>query len=429
MSNKNKQDPRLPDETFEPYEEPRLIPLPVYWIAIALAIWGVVTLVHASNAGHFADKERAALGEKTASVASPAASTAAPDTGAGKALFADNCSSCHGDAGEGVADAIPPLHASDVIKAGGASAISQIVMRGIGGPLIVDKANYDGEMPSFSSVLSDTEIAAIADYVATDLNGMNSTVSPDQVAEIRTASEDMDPWDGGAGLASLINGLPPQPASENASAPSPEAAATAILASQGTANIWSCASCHGDKGEGTQTVPRLAGLAPAYLAKQLHDFSKGTRISDSMAYVAKSLSETQITELANYYGAMSSPSSAQPALKGDLARGEKLALAGDYSKNVPACFTCHGTSGIGVGAQFPGLAAQQPAYIAHQLAMWAGGARHNSPLGLMAGIGKALSDEDRRAVADYLASLPPAAGNAKTALAVSPTPKETTNVQ
>jgi cytochrome c553 len=47
----------------------------------------------------------------------------------------------------------------------------------------------------------------------------------------------------------------------------------------------------------------------------------------------------------------------------------------------------------------------------------------------MAGIGKALSDEDRRAVADYLASLPPAAGNAKTALAVSPTPKETTNVQ
>ena len=32
--------PREPDEAFEPYEEFRRIPLPVYWIAIALAIWG-----------------------------------------------------------------------------------------------------------------------------------------------------------------------------------------------------------------------------------------------------------------------------------------------------------------------------------------------------------------------------------------------------
>ncbi|MFC5342400.1 hypothetical protein ACETK8_13075 [Brevundimonas staleyi] len=36
--------PREPDEAFEPYEEFRRIPLPVYWIAIALAIWGAVTL-------------------------------------------------------------------------------------------------------------------------------------------------------------------------------------------------------------------------------------------------------------------------------------------------------------------------------------------------------------------------------------------------
>ncbi|KEO60594.1 c-type cytochrome [Thioclava indica] len=427
MTDKNKQDPRLPDETFEPYEEPRRIPMPVYWIAIALAIWGVVMLVQMSYSTKIGDKERASMSDQEVAATTPVKAEPKPD--AGKALFADNCASCHGDAGEGVADAIPPLHASDVVKAGGASAITHIVMRGIGGPLIVDKANYDGEMPSFASVLDDKDIASIANFVASDLNGLKSTVTPAQVAEIRTASADLNPWDGGSGLAGLINGLPAQPASETAPAPSPDAAATAALAMHGTNEIWSCASCHGDKGEGTQTIPRLAGLAPAYLAKQLHDFKEGTRINDSMDYVVKSLSDKQIIELANYYGAMSSPSGARPSLEGDLARGEKIALEGDWTKNVPACFTCHGPSGIGVGDKFPGLAAQQPAYIAHQLAMWQGGSRHNSPLGLMAGIGKSLSDADRRAVADYLASLPPAAANAKLALAVSATTKETSNGQ
>lgn len=65
--------------------------------------------------------------------------------------------------------------------------------------------------------------------------------------------------------------------------------------------------------------------------------------------------------------------------------------------------------------------------------MWAGGSRHNSPLGLMAGIGKALNDADRRAVADYLASLPPVPATPKvelTAMRSDAQPaKETTNDQ
>jgi cytochrome c553 len=74
---------------------------------------------------------------------------------------------------------------------------------------------------------------------------------------------------------------------------------------------------------------------------------------------------------------------------------------------VPACFSCHGPAGFGVAPEFPALAAQHAPYTAMQLAAWAGGTRSNAPLGLMANISAALSSGDRRAVADYMASLPP----------------------
>ena len=90
-----------------------------------------------------------------------------------------------------------------------------------------------------------------------------------------------------------------------------------------------------------------------------------------------------------------------------MARGEQLALHGDWSKNLPACFSCHGPSGFGVAPNFPSLAAQHPAYTASQLAAWVGGERDNSDVQLMNEVARNLSDADRRAVADYLATLPP----------------------
>ena len=408
-----KPDPRRPDETFEPFEETRRIPWPVYSIAIALAIWGEIMLVQTSTAVQVADKTQEEVAKEDST---KLAQAAAPDLDAGKTLFADNCATCHGDAGEGVAGAFPPLHGSDVVKLGGAKAVTHIVMRGIGGELNVNGDGYEGQMPAFGSVLSDTEISEIASYVATGLNDDAKTISAPEVADIRKVAGDKDPFDGGAGLAGLINDLPAQPNSEAADQGA-DSERVAQLVGKGTDTVWACASCHGDKGEGIETVPRLAGLPAPYLAKQLHDFQRGTRFNDSMAYVAKGLSDREIGELANYYASMSSPSGAKPSLQGDLKRGAQLAKQGDWSIGVPACFTCHGPSGVGVAPNFPGIAAQQPSYVAHQLAMWAGGSRHNSPLGLMAGIGKALNDSDRRAVADYLASLAPMPAMDKTELA------------
>ncbi len=171
--------------------------------------------------------------------------------------------------------------------------------------------------------------------------------------------------------------------------------------------VWACASCHGDQGQGTQNVPRLAGLPAGYIAKQLHDYRESTREDGNMRFVADQLSEDEILALALYYEKLDTAPSSRAELGGDLERGRELALRGDWEVDLPSCFSCHGGSGWGVGQSFPPIAGQQPAYTHEQLAAWQGETRRNSPLGLMHSVAGSMSDADMRAVADYLATLPP----------------------
>src|SRR3546814_19529075 len=53
--------PQPPAESFEPYEEHRGIPLPVYWIAIALALWGAVMLYHNAKSVSIGHAQRSAM--------------------------------------------------------------------------------------------------------------------------------------------------------------------------------------------------------------------------------------------------------------------------------------------------------------------------------------------------------------------------------
>lgn len=180
----------------------------------------------------------------------------------------------------------------------------------------------------------------------------------------------------------------------------------AVLANEGEGDIWACASCHGGVGQGSGTVPRLAGLSEGYIAKQLHAYAHGIRENYNMQYVAEKLTDEDMLTLARYYAVMDAPSNANANLGGDLDRGAALAIEGDWNIGVPACFSCHGSSGWGVAQAFPALAAQHAPYTYTQLAAWVDGRRKNSPLMLMQQVSHALSDADKRAVSDYLATLP-----------------------
>lgn len=101
---------------------------------------------------------------------------------------------------------------------------------------------------------------------------------------------------------------------------------------------------------------------------------------------------------------------------GGTAKGEAIARQG--ANGAAACQTCHGQAGEGTAASgFPRLAALPAPYLARQLQAFAAGQRENP---LMNAVAKALSPEDRAAVADYYASLPaPAAGAASASAAGS----------
>lgn len=92
---------------------------------------------------------------------------------------------------------------------------------------------------------------------------------------------------------------------------------------------------------------------------------------------------------------------AGPAL---AANGKDIVMNGIGS--APACSSCHGEDGQGMpDAGFPRLAGLAPGYIMQQLASFADGARKNDT---MEPIAKALSDADRKAVADFLSTQTPA---------------------
>lgn len=384
------------DENFEPYELHGKMPWPLIAFAVGLGIWGVATLLDT----------RQDIAVESASRVAESREAKGITTELGSELFAARCATCHQPDGVGVRDAIPPLAGSPFV-AEGPELVASILLRGIDGPIRVNDHVFDGHMPSFASALTDVEIGELSTYVARRFGESDATIDAATVAALREDLADSGSFGGGAELAASTGlSLRDQPefiAGTTASL-SPEVSS---LIFAGRDEQWACASCHGDLGQGKENTPRLAGLPADYIVKQLGDFEDGRRINESMRVVVANLSDEERRQVADYYASLRVPSNARPELGGNIARGEELALHGDWSRNVPACFSCHGPSGFGVAPEFPALAAQHASYTASQLAAWAGGQRNNSSLDLMGRISRELSDADRSAVADYLASLPP----------------------
>jgi len=64
----------------------------------------------------------------------------------------------------------------------------------------------------------------------------------------------------------------------------------------------SCAGCHGQNGISNNNLwPNLAGQKKDYMVKQLKDFKSGVRKDAQMSYWAKSLSESDMENIAEYF--------------------------------------------------------------------------------------------------------------------------------
>ncbi len=66
--------------------------------------------------------------------------------------------------------------------------------------------------------------------------------------------------------------------------------------------VAACATCHGEKGRGTEQLPRLAGQVPRYVERQLKSFDERERTNDNavMHSIASRLTELEVKAVALY---------------------------------------------------------------------------------------------------------------------------------
>ena len=184
--------------------------------------------------------------------------------------------------------------------------------------------------------------------------------------------------------------------------------ASPLVSAQGAGpvTVTACLPCHGGGAAGTQaapTFPKLDGQHAAYLDKQLREYMSGKRKSTIMAPLIASLKKQQISAIAAHFAgqtpARGTVQNAQLA-----AQGKVLYEEGNRASGVPGCVGCHLPNAAG-HERYPRLAGQLQAYIVQQLVDFKSGKRSNDRARVMRLVAGRLTDEEMRAVAEYLAGL------------------------
>ena len=167
-----------------------------------------------------------------------------------------------------------------------------------------------------------------------------------------------------------------------------------------------CLLCHGANANGNEGIraPKLSGMEPWYLTRQLENFASGARgvpaedtAGHEMGPVGMRVkSEGTLEAVVQFIGTLESKRPAR-TVTGDVAHGKVL---------YAACAACHGVKGEGNAAvQAPALAARTDWYLVTQLTNYQKGIRGADPRDAygpqMRAIAATLPDEN--AVADVVA--------------------------
>ena len=107
----------------------------------------------------------------------------------GAEVFAGHCAICHGAKGEGIPGAFPPLGGQIRAFAAAPAGRDYLVMAvstGLIGGLAIAGATYQGAMPP-QSMLSEAEVAAVLNYLASGMGKAKSGAAAFDAAEITAA--------------------------------------------------------------------------------------------------------------------------------------------------------------------------------------------------------------------------------------------------
>ena len=115
------------------------------------------------------------------------AANASPRTSQAAKLYEQHCAQCHGDNGQGVANAYPPLAGNRAVTMASTENLVQIVLNGGYAPATAGNPRPFG-MPPFVLVLNDGEVAAVLTYIRTAWGNQASEMTPLQVQRVRANS-------------------------------------------------------------------------------------------------------------------------------------------------------------------------------------------------------------------------------------------------
>jgi cytochrome c oxidase subunit 2 len=129
-----------------------------------------------------------------------------------------------------------------------------------------------------------------------------------------------------------------------------------------------CLLCHGDNANGNYGIraPKLSGMEPWYLARQLENFAagiRGTQAEDASGHemmpVGLRLKQENTLAAAVAWVATLKPKKPVPTITGDTSHGKQL---------YQTCAACHGDKAQGnAQLQAPALAARSDWYLVTQL--------------------------------------------------------------
>ena len=170
-----------------------------------------------------------------------------------------------------------------------------------------------------------------------------------------------------------------------------------------TRGVVACITCHGPKGQSAvATWPKLSAQHAAYTAKQLKNFKEGSRANAIMMGMSMPLNDQDMVNIATYLS-QQTPSQGVAQSKETIELGKSIYRGGIASKGVPACAGCHSPNGAGIPSQYPRQGGQWAEYSYNQLISFREGTRKNSVQ--MTTISVKLSDQEMKAVSDYMAGL------------------------
>jgi len=199
------------------------------------------------------------------------------------------------------------------------------------------------------------------------------------------------------------------PAAGPSTAPAAAKAVTPPSPKSIEAKVAMCVGCHGIVGYKASFpevyhVPKIAGQSAKYIAAALNEYKTGDRKFPTMRGIAESLSEQDITDIANYYENLGKQD--QTKLGDKPNREPDAQVAGLIQK--AACFSCHGSNlSKPIDPSYPKISGQYPDYIFVALKAYK---TVNNPTfgrnnGVMGAIAKQFSNADLKALANYVGSL------------------------